>query len=270
MTERYRGPYVGVSGVGLPEHQTTICDSDARRRLNARGYQVLLGAKAMDKAQVDEVPMRKSPEWYPVGDDLRSALDPNTNALTVLQLYCSDWNDEERTALLLSRSVARARSWLDGLQFDKLPWAYSEIHRLQVRNAARLVGGPIILQCYDVTMQEKTPAEVVEALRSLEDVVTHVLFDASEGNGKEMDSNALSSWIDEVKSSDLSIGVGVAGGMDAVTVETHLPKLLERHGELSWDAEGRLHTADYRLNMAQVDSFLASSAEVVEAYTRNK
>lgn len=264
MSERYRGPYVGVSGVGTIEQQQATAEAAGRAGLKELGYATLLGVKATDKTQMDEVSTRHGDEWFPVGSDLRTALEPGDDTLNVLQLYCSDWLSPERFVGTLGRSVSRARAWLGGLQFDKHPWMTSDYAIAQIHDAAALVDGPLILQCHRSILAECEPQAVAERLRKLEDDATHVLLDGSEGCGIRMDPEKMSRWIEAFQKSGLTMGIGVAGGLNDSMVETRMPVLLERHGAISWDAESSMHLYG-RIRSDIVGLYLNASAAVLRA-----
>lgn len=255
--------YVGVSGVGSPEQQAHITANFNAHGLRRCGRTALLGVKATTRIQVDEIPARRGDDWYPVGDRLRDVLQKSDDTINVLQLYADEWtNLSERTLPLMENSLERSHAWLDGLQYDMLPWFDHDVSLEIIERYAEAVDGPVILQCYGDIMRSKTPHVVMERLKRVEEFVTHVLFDASEGRGELMEADALSVWIESLQGSSMGILPVIAGGLHAEAVHQVLPVIARRFDDISWDAESSLHTDDI-LDNAKVDRYLQASAAVL-------
>lgn len=260
MAERY----VGVSGVGTPGQQSAIESFYADLAISKR-RQLLLGVKATTKIQVDETESRKGRNWFPVGDELTSALQSSEASQKVLQLYADDWTDLDGRAIpLIERSLERAASWVDGLQYDLLPWFTedSSLELIQRYAHGEAVTGPVILQCHGDILRGASPEQVIERLKRVEGYVTHVLFDASEGRGLSLDPDTLSAWIESVEQSDLDIGVAVAGGLGSEDTGELLIPVLRRFDDISWDAESKLHR-DNVVDVPTVESYLYESNHAV-------
>ncbi len=99
--------------------------------------------------------------------------------------------------------------------------------------------------------------------------IDYVLFDASSGTGKEMNSDALLPFLDAAYSNKyfeaMGTNFGVAGGLNADMVRRHMGKILARFPDVSWDAESRLHrgTDDKSLNVVTTESYLAESVVAI-------
>lgn len=256
--------YTGVSGVGSVEQQLA-CEDAFSSLVLPKERKLLLGVKATTRIQVDETESRKGRNWFPVGEELRSALTSSPDSLRVLQLYADRWTDlVERAIPLIENSLERAESWVDGLQYDLLPW-FTEDSSLQLieRYAHGVaVDGPVILQCHGDIMQNASPEQMLERLRRVEGFITHILFDASEGRGLQMNPDTLSWWVEIVQASDLDIGVAIAGGLGGPETAQLLGPILRRFDDISWDAESKLHT-DYALNIGVVALYLAASNQAI-------
>lgn len=252
--------YVGVSGVGTPEQQAAV-ESQFQGSELSTSRKLLLGVKATTKIQVDEVDSRKGRNWFPVGDELRTALSPGDDSLKVLQLYADDWTDLDGRAIpLIENSLARSESWVDGLQYDLLPWFTEEssVHIIKRYAHGTVISGPVIVQCHGDIMQTATPEQLLERLKCVEGYITHVLFDASEGRGLTMDADTLSRWVEVVQKSDLDINVTIAGGLGSEETAGLLIPVLKRFDDISWDAESRLHTNNI-LDSYKVAQYLKDS-----------
>ena len=254
--------YVGISVVGTQEQQLASIRRFDEAGLEELGRTMLIGVKATTRIQVDETEASRGNDWYPVGDELRNVLRPRS-AVNVLQLYADDWVDmRDRAIPLMEKSMERASEWLDGLQFDMLPW-FEEGSTLQIiKKYAPMVSGPVVLQCYGDIMRRQSPEAVIERLRRVQGFVSHVLFDASEGRGELMDIDELSGWVDSLEASNLDMKPVVAGGLSATSVRTLLPTITKRFDGVSWDAESSLHT-DNILDTEKVAEYFTASAEVL-------
>ncbi|MCA9301732.1 hypothetical protein KC974_04235 [Candidatus Saccharibacteria bacterium] len=256
--------YIGVSGMGSREQQTESLNAFEESGLRELGRTMLIGVKATTRIQVDETEASRGSNWYPVGDSLRKILR-RSDSVNALQLYADDWTDlSERALPLMNRSIERSEDWLDGLQFDMLPW-FEEDSSLQIiKQYAPKVAGPVILQCYGDIMRSQPAEAVIERLRHVEGFVSHVLFDASEGRGELMDPDALCVWVEALQASDLDMAPVIAGGLSAESVRTLLPAITRRFDDVSWDAESSLHTDDV-LDTKKVAEYFTASTEVLRS-----
>lgn len=256
--------YVGISGVGSVEQQV-ICEDAFRAIEFPAERKLLLGVKATTRIQVDETESRKGRNWFPVGEELRTTLAPSADSLKVLQLYADQWTDLVKRAIpLIENSLERSQEWVDGLQYDLLPW-FTEDSSLQIieRYAHDVaVGGPVIVQCHGDIMQAATPEQLLERLKRIEGFITHILFDASEGRGLTMDPDTLSRWVEVVQNSYLDLGIAIAGGLGGSETAHLLTPVLRRFDDISWDAESRLHTNNV-LNDEKVTDYLADSKKAI-------
>lgn len=256
--------YIGVSGVGSQEQQRQSTEAFQSSGLRDLGRALLLGVKATTRIQVDEIEARRGSDWFPVGDSLRHVLGQSDETVNVLQLYADDWTDLNNRAIpLMERSIERAEGWADGLQYDMLPWFEQNSGLQIVERYANAVSGPVILQCYGDIMRNHSPAMVIERLKRVQGFVSHVLFDASEGRGRLMDSDTLSIWVEALCSSELDMAPVIAGGLDGESARVLLLAIVRRFGNISWDAEGALHTGNV-LDRERVAEYLQASAEVLQ------
>lgn len=236
--------YIGVSGVASEQQQrATERSFNAHSTTHGRG--LLLGVKATTKTQLHEQEPKKGRSWFPVGDELRVALTRSGNSTKILQLYANDWTDLNNQALpLVDTSLERSTEWVDGLQYDLLPWMVEDSSLQIIERYAQgvAVDGPVILQCHGTIMAEYRPSDVIERLKQIEGYITHILFDASEGRGVPMNSYALSQWVEVIQATNLNLGIAIAGGLGPYRDPGVLSSFVRRFDSVSWDAESRLHT----------------------------
>lgn len=256
--------YVGVSGVGSVEQQRHAERIFLEHEFPAE-RKLLLGVKATTKIQVEEIESRKGRNWFPVGDELRTALEPSDDSLKVLQLYADDWTDLDGRAIpLIENSLERSDAWVNGLQYDLLPW-FTEDSSLQIIESYAhgvRVNGPVVVQCHGNIMQSATPEQLLERLKRIEGFITHILFDASEGRGLQMDPDTLSRWVEVVQNSGLDLSVAIAGGLGGTETASLLTPVLRRFDDISWDAESKLHTGNV-LDQHTVNQYLTASKQAV-------
>lgn len=274
MSERPK-PYVGVSGVVSPEQQRKI--QEAAEPLYLVGRQLALGVKAVRKTQWLDTENTYGPSWYPVGDTIVNTLGTEwSQELRVAQIYLDHVaairaKEQDYERAFVDKLMGRAGRMLNALQFDMLPWdtrAYTDLF-LHIKQT--YPDTAIILQAHKQQMQQHGPQELARRLKWYPGQVDYVLFDASHGTGQRMDTGALLPFVTEAYRCT-SLGIGVAGGLNAEVVTEDMPRLLEIYPDLSFDAEGQLHKnqnpEDRALNMDSTVSYLAAAAEVVGRVNR--
>ncbi len=290
--------YVGVSGVSNHAQQEFIYRTAIDSGINQYNYNLLLGVKATEKTQWQDDPNKYGSDWYPVGEDIRNALNRtidldglvHADSLTTLpavQMFFGSLADDPELAKAFTQKILdRSSGWIryahDGstagwpvLQFDRFPWMnrnfddYFEwlINSTQVSQ--------IILQCHGDYMESFHPYEVVRRLGQIKELglmSLRVLFDASHGTGKEMNPESLRPFIGGLVDSNVGdeVGVVVAGGLYGDNLEEFIPPLIDEFGLLSWDAEGKLH---YKEKVkggdfipVQLKRYIEVSAEITRLY----
>lgn len=268
-------PYVGVSGVVSPEQQEVLEDmADAIGLLDA-GRILSLGVKAVHKTQWLDIENKYGPEWYPVGEEgfVGAAKPANDETMLVAQLYLEpeELDNISYRYGFVRRVVERGGYWLDGLQFDMLPWHDDDEMLRFIEDIKEEHELQVFLQCHHSAMELLGPEGAAKRLGQVGDVVDYVLFDASHGKGIPMNIAFLRPFIDAAYCEEglNSTGVAVAGGLDARTVRESLPRLVREFPELSWDAEGKLHTetseGERPLQMEVVEQYLRASTDVIIA-----
>lgn len=271
MTHSRPRPYVGVSGVVTPAQQHQLETVASTIDLTPR-RDLLLGVKATDKTQMLDIENKYGTTWYPVGEAFADALlagrRTEGGSFRVAQVYLDTdhVHDPAYRAAFTDRLFARGSGWLDGVQFDMLPWHTNPAMLGFLQEIKDRHNTSILLQCHGPAMAAFGPTGTVRLLSQFAPMIDFVLFDSSHGTGTRLDVDALSAFVEEAYSASAldPVGVAVAGGLDASTVERDLPTLVERFPDLSWDAEGALHpvAADGTrpLDMTVVQEYLRASA----------
>lgn len=286
MTEISGRPesYVGVSGVVSPVQQELIEHTaeslGLQTRLNRR---LVLGVKAVHKTQYLNTENKYGPTWYPVGavPFTRALwprmLDGDSNTLGIAQAYF----DPETVGMASYRErfadiiFSRGAPWIDGIQFDLLPWHSGSEELLRfISELKEKYTTRILLQAHEPAMDALGPKGIVKRLGKYAETIDYVLFDASHGTAKKLDVETLSSFLREAYSATAldSTGFAIAGGLSGETVREELPALLDEFPDISWDAEGKLHPpaldGKRPLDFKSVQDYLQASAKVLEKTTR--
>lgn len=265
-------PYVGVSGVVSCEQADTIY-SHAEKAGLFDHRRILLGVKAVHETQYLDIPNKYGEEWYPVGGDISDVVlgRPEDNEFWVTQVFMdldAGKNIADYDRRFVKKLLSRTHHWIQGIQFDMLPWDNSVEHYKRLFDCIKSEqeGAEVLVQCHGSMIAERTPSEIGRILDQYQDRVDHVLFDASHGKGVEMNRESLSPYI-EVASERDWLGVGVAGGLNAKGVEQHIVPLLEDFPDLSFDAEGQLHVNEGEskaLNMKETIAYVRVAADAVK------
>ncbi len=278
MTERPL-PYVGMSGISesrpfqLGEHMTESWLKDQYYYSGLDGKRELLfGVKATHKTQYLDIENKYGREWYPVGEEEFSKALFAYGDLNAAQLFLepAKTSDPNYRDVFIEQVCKRGRTWLNTLQFDMLPWHTDDTMLPFLEKTKEQTGHTIILQAHGESMQQLGPKAVAQVLGRYAHALDYVLFDASHGKGIRMNPNSLLPFLDTAyESASLStVNFGVAGGLNAEAVREDLPRLLEVHPDISWDAEGKLH-GTYEdgtpgLDWTAAKDYLNASGEVVQ------
>ena len=273
-------PYVGISGLIEPQQQFVY--EDARRShevLRRRG--LLMGVKAVHNTQWLDRPNKYGRNWYPVGgEEFRYALTDSDvfyeSEMGVAQMYLdpeSIRKQPDYPEQFVDRVMARGERWLTHLQFDMLPFHDPESREWgNVISRIRRRGYGVIMQCHGPAMAQGAEVALGQ-LRRLPRL-DYVLFDASHGTGKRLDTQALLPFLDaaynDTELEARGTNFGLAGGLSAAIVYDELQPVVRAFPEVSWDAEGRLHVPlDSPKNAGKLDddavrAYLDASAQVLQ------
>ena len=274
-TER-PNPYIGISGVVDSYQQYYVMDAFIYEGLDEPPLdrRLALGVKAVHKTQFLDIENKYGRDWYPVGEEgFSQALDGSGPPdLKVAQAYFdADYvHDEEYRDEFVQRIRARGKAWMNAIQFDMLPWHEDESMLPWLERLKDESGLTILLQAHGEAMSELGPEGVARKLDRYAHALDYILFDASHGKGVRMDTEALLPFLEAgYASGELSsVGMGVAGGLNARVVREDLPAIVERYPDVSWDAEGQLHPmrgdCTRPIDMSVAKKYLEASREVLE------
>jgi len=276
MNEQLK-PYVGVSGFVSKEQQVQSLEyADPLDRVE---YRLAMGVKAVHKTQWLDIENKYGEDWYPVGEGIADVLLPAVgDELQVAQVFLEPEmlqaeDGDIYARMFMQKIISRTQPWLNGVQFDMLPWQDNDYRSLLdvVREASP--DSRIILQAHGPAMNQLGPAGAAMELKKYQDHVDYVLFDASHGAGRGMDTTVLGEFIEAAKDQGI-VNVGVAGGLDQYAVDNNLYGFLKKHPGISFDAEGRLHdnwrSDSNALNPRHVRNYLEAAVRVLRPIQLNK
>ncbi len=264
--------YIGVSGVVSPEQQHQLEGAFQETGL-ASVRQLALGVKAVHKTQWLDIENKYGGMWYPVGEEgFQNAAKVSNRSIRIAQVYLDvdEVGDPGYRNAFSQRIVERGLEWIDGLQFDMLPWhsdpAMFDFLKDLKNKYPELM---ILLQCHKNTMEQYKPSQMAKTLAQHAEALDYLLFDSSHGTGTRLDINTLICYLYEAFSYQglESTGIGVAGGLNSTVVREDLFVPAHVFPELSWDAEGQLHPvrADGTrpLNMQIVRGYFEASKDIL-------
>lgn len=270
MAERAQS-YIGVSGVDAPDIQTRLIELFDDAGLRSR-RELMVGVKALHKGQWLDLPGRRGLGWDVTGEAFRGCVEHSAKSVNVAQAYfdIDQVGDPSYRNAFLQRIFDRGSTWIDGIQFDSYPWhENSALMQFLEQTKRQHPEALIYLQCHQWSMNTHTPKRMAQRLGAHAHAIDYLLFDASHGKGITLDTERLVPYIDEIYSYDAlgHVGVALAGGLCAETVREHLPSVVERYPDISWDAEGKLHPkhkdGTMPLDLATVGRYFAASKEVI-------
>lgn len=248
-------PYVGITG--FTEKSQILALIGQLDVLNwPSTHQVMAGILVSDKSLKGQ-PLK--PLWqnkYPAPETVESLLVPDNRLLYLVHFnsHRPDFADELWEVLELAPSTA-------GFQLN-LCWPDPrEIERYRLR--PHTTEDVVVLQVGSRALQavDSRPDKLLSRLRDYQGLVEYLLLDPSGGLGRELDSAMATNMVKELAEAGLNIGLGVAGGLEAGTVERLRP-MLASYPWLSWDSEGRLRTGD-RLDLAKCYDYLSASLQLI-------
>lgn len=247
--------YIGVAGIMTVHELKTIARvyTSLNPQNRALFAGILLSSKSVNGIR------NKFPERYPSLDTIFRLLKPSQNigpeceVKTVLH-YASD---DQATYAFQVLGIKKYFDWLftsfhmngysnapfTGFQLNAI-WPNLQIFKdldfaehfgeyfrviLQIGPKALRLNEPDPL----------TPAELVATLTPYIGTISNILIDSSGGRGIPLPIQRVSEYLDAIHQAHLPFEVGIAGGLDATTLD-QLQPLIEKYPDLSIDAEGLL------------------------------
>ena len=104
-------------------------------------------------------------------------------------------------------------------------------------------------------MVNHSPEQLAPRVEQYEQVAEYVLLDLSGGQGKPFDPDRIRDYLLALRTHNIKMGLGVAGGLSPLTLNLVEP-LAKEFPNLSIDAEGRLRTQEDHLDLTVSNEYL--------------
>ncbi len=227
--------YVGVADCRRVTGVLALHDAFIDAGGPALGYQLGIGVMTSPER------LRGLPSsWddaFPEPEEIRSIFIGDPHVFNVV--HYADYRDEAPDVEeLLERALTFGGTHANGLQLD-ITWPSPRVTRKVHERHPDL---RIILQVGKKALAETNhdPHTIAERLAAYGDSIAYVLPDASEGHGTELDPKALIALFDAIRSRLPNVGLVAAGGVGPQSVERLLGPVMERHRDVSCDAQAKL------------------------------
>lgn len=241
-------PYIGVTGF--------MNRTDAEEILkiwpdNAK-YDLMIGVLASSKT-INGTP-NKWPKRYPQPLRIRSIFPNHPHALNLIH-YSTDNPDNLLNEMSGISEIAGEN--FHGFQLN-IPWPVREelIHYSHLGYGNQRV----VLQIGEraLRMIDHSPAKLAARLRKNYWPVDYLLLDQSAGQGKPLDPIKLREYLLELYSADLTMKIGISGGLNSDTLYL-INNLIREFPDLSIDAEGRLRDHEDNLHVGSAIEYAAKA-----------
>lgn len=245
------GPYLGSPYLGITGFTTA---AEARHALGllppSPGRLLMIGVLASNRTCAG-LPER-NPRRNPAVEAIPGIFQDHPRVLNLLHYY----TDEPGT---LGRQLAdlagRAGPNLHGFQINVAWPTRADLEELRSARS----GLRIVLQM-GAGQLAGSPKDAARQAREVAGLADDLLLDASAGQGLPLDPEAVRPFLREL--ADSGLGLGVAGGLCAATLDLLEPLLAEFPG-LSFDAESRLRDEEDRLDLERVREYVEAGLRLV-------
>lgn len=121
----------------------------------------------------------------------------------------------------------------------------------------------IVLQIGNAALEqvENDPVQLANKIENEYKSVDYVLLDPSGGYGKPFDPQKLRDYLLELKSRNLNMGLGVAGGLSPNTMH-RLEPLADKFPDLCMDAESRLRDSNDHLDIKTAKEYVRKASDI--------
>jgi len=245
MTERPK-PYIGVSGIACPEMQDQTIEAFESIGLGTK-RDLMLGVKALHKCQWLDQPWKRDDQWDVVGEGaFRNALRSDSRSINVAQAYFEKnlVGDKGYRDAFLKRIYERGEPWIDGIQYDCLPWQENpDMLKFLHQTKERHPGTRVLLQCWQGALERYSPRQLARLLGQNAEALDYILFDTSHGKGVPLDIAHLTPYIEEAYANESlsTVGISIAGGLGSNESMEQVQAVIELFPDTSFDAESNLH-----------------------------
>lgn len=203
------------------------------------------------------------PHRYPKREAVADIFVSHPQALNLIHYHTPSQGNALADEMLAVRRIAGPHC--HGFQLN-LRWPDpAALRSYRQRTATETPSRPdvIVLQCGSDAMKQTPSAQGLAArVADYADLIDFVLIDPSGGKGRPFDAAFADACFREIGNTVPDMGVGVAGGLAADSVD-QLRSLLTPHTDFSIDAEGRLRDAADDLDVAAAIAYVTAAAHLL-------
>lgn len=254
-------PYIGVTGF--------MDEADVREVLFAfpkdTRHKLMVGVLASQQTFRGE--QNKYPNRYPQKDAIGKIFVDHPQALNLVHYHTLVSDQMLASEMMAVKHVAGPHC--HGFQLN-VRWPSPKA--LEIYHHASSIGfrpkqDVIVLQCGRGAMADIdfVPEQLAKRVSDYKGLVDYVLIDPSGGKGQGFDQHFAWACLGELTEYVPDMGLGVAGGLAAETVET-LRGLLTKHPDISIDAEGRLRDTDDSLKLGAANQYVVAANRLLRQY----
>jgi hypothetical protein len=258
-------PYIGITGFTEKEQVTQALDS-----LPSTDRKLMVGVVATYKS-LRGIPM--NPYWQastPYPTSIKELFLPDDRTLNLVH-YSTELNRQYSLfgdmIRVRDQIAGRHNHMFHGFQIN-MTWPNPD----QIEEYRRYVGDShdeIILQINGEALEvvDNRPNLAMGIINQYVGLVDRVLFDLSGGRGIPIDIKQARQYLRPIADKGWDLGLGVAGGLCAESLDTIIP-LLEEFPGISFDATGKLLGPDGRLDSNLFSQYLVEGVKLVNQHTK--
>lgn len=245
--------YVGVTGFMRKIEVEIAIKSFSEHIGDERDFMV--GVLASAKTLTGK-PHIKFPNRYPTLQEIPDLFFDDSRVLNLLHYGTRDPSTLLEDLIRLTKTSGKN---MHGFQLNAI-WpslkTIKEYKKLYPKNQ-------IVLQIGSQALKEinDSSEELVSKVKEYDRVVEYLLLDPSGGKRISLDPNIMRGYLDSLTQANLSINIGIAGGLCAETLGS-IELLLRDFPGLSIDAEGCLRDKSDDLHMSKVNSYFREFSRI--------
>ncbi|MCX6714957.1 MAG: hypothetical protein NTX72_04020 [Candidatus Uhrbacteria bacterium] len=239
-------PYIGVTGFMNQEEVRA-----ALAALSGTKHELMVGVLASAKTLRGET--NSWPNRFPNVQEIAGIFSEDPRTLNLIHFATDDRNTID---VQLADMIELGGANLDGFQLNMV-WPDPQLLRTAFFGHRLRVVLQVGTNAYKQVNND--PQKLAERLDAYKEIVTDILFDLSGGLGRELDADAGLPVLRAVHRRHPSLGLGIAGGLCAETLQLIKP-IRREFPNVNFDAEGRIRDdKDARLNMNKTTAYLKAA-----------
>ena len=221
-------PYIGLTGFISSEEIMQLYDIvpvDC-------SYKLMCGVLlSNDRIENKEVNISKR---YPKIENIKDIFIDDNRLLNIIHYKLPD-NSESNHCKYMCNATQIGGKYCDGLQINGYWPTISALQKYKIFYPQNR----IILQINKNMLQSLEPYHWAENCHIYKDYITDVLLDESGGLGIPLNNRLLMQYINAIRNKCPDLGIGVAGGLNSITLEL-VSDIFYKYDNISIDAESGL------------------------------